>query len=282
MELYNSETNTVYWEKLLKIPEFKVLSETPQNTLWHKEGNAYIHTCMVTQCMLDYIDSKENPLTEDLYYRDILVYSALLHDIGKGVTTIKGEDGLWHCPNHAIKGTSIAGEMILKYAPELAYPQKVAIQNLVRYHMQPLYVLNQKSPQKAILKLANNLKYVGMESLLLLKKCDCEGSISEVDDHSMETLEIVRDLYYETCSYPKGTYVYIEKVKDYKYSQQGHPKGINEGYNVTGILQHPVTIGFRTSLGFRFSTSPVVKIIDKNRFQTENSEYIIKEVKQDN
>lgn len=31
--IYNSETNTVFWDKLLGIPEFKELSKTPQNAL---------------------------------------------------------------------------------------------------------------------------------------------------------------------------------------------------------------------------------------------------------
>lgn len=278
MKLYDSESNIVYWDNLLKISEFKALSETPQNVLWHKEGDAFKHTCMVTQCMLNHINLGEDRLCKDSDYREILVYSALLHDIGKTVTTVKGEDGLYHCPNHAIKGVSIASNILIKYVPKIEYYVKVVILNLIRYHMQPLYILNQKSPKVAILKLANNLEYIGMEALLLLKKCDCEGSIPEKYDNSLETLEEVRKLYYDVCSYPKGTYVTIEKIGDMctcSYTPGNHPNGINIGYKVDGILQHPVTKGLRTSLGFRFSTSPVTKIVDKNHFQTKNSEYKI-------
>lgn len=35
--IYDPKTNIVFWDELLKIPEFKALSETPQNILWHKE-----------------------------------------------------------------------------------------------------------------------------------------------------------------------------------------------------------------------------------------------------
>lgn len=280
--IYNAETNTVNWDELLKIPEFKALSETPQNILWHKEGNAYVHTCMVTQCMLEHIDNANDLLFTDFEYREILVFAALLHDVGKAVTTKKGEDGLYHCKDHAIKGVAIASNILNTYAPEIPERNKKAILSLVRYHMQPLYVLKHQDSKKAILKLANNLDGIDFETLLLLKKCDCDGSIFEEDDHHEEILERVRNLYYEVCSYPSGTKVVIEKLGDADtcdYKPGYHPNGINTGYSTQGYLRVPVTIGFRTSLGFRFSTSPVTKILDKNHFQTKNSIYKITEVK---
>lgn len=280
--IYNAETNTINWDELLKIPEFKALSETPQNILWHKEGNACVHTCMVVQRVLEYIDDSDDKWWCDHDYRDILVYAALLHDIGKSVTTVKGEDGLYHCPNHGIKGVSIAKNIIETYIPELEKYKKIAILSLVRHHMQPFYILKHRDPKKAILKLANELEGIGFEALLLLKKCDCEGSIPEKYDGYKEILEKVRELYYEVCSYPSGTQVYIRKLEDTdtcSYKPGHHPNGINVGYLTRGVLSYPVTKGFRTSLGFRFSTSPVQKIIDKNHFQTKNSVYEITEFK---
>lgn len=131
-------------------------------------------------------------------------------------------------------------------------------------------------------RLVNNLEYIDFEALLLLKKCDCEGSIPESDDHHEETLRSVRELYYEVCSYPAQTKVWIEKLKDTNtcnYKPGCHPNGINKGYLTQGYLSLPITVGFRTCLGFRFSTSPVTKIVDKNHFHTQNSVYKITEVK---
>lgn len=282
--IYNPEKNTVHWGELLKIPEFKALLETPQNVLWHKEGNAYIHTCMVTQCMLEYIDNSDDFKFMDPQYREILVFGALLHDVGKAVTTEKGEDGLYHCKDHAIKGVPIAENILNTYATEIPEKCKNAILSLVRYHMQPLYVLKNRDSRNAILRLANNLKNVDFEALLLLKKCDCDGSIFEKDDNHEEILENVRRLYYDVCSYPAKTKVWIKKLGDAEtcdYKPGCHPNGINTGYLTQGYLSMPVTIGFRTSLGFRFSTSCVTKIIDKNHFQTENSIYEITEARDD-
>lgn len=279
--IYNSETNTVFWDKLLGIPEFKELSKTPQNALWHKEGDAFTHTCMVTKCMLKYIENCDSLHFKDTDYREILVFSALLHDVGKAVTTEKGEDGLYHCKDHAIKGVSIAERILNTYMCDIKVTNKEAILSLVRNHMQPLYILQKKNSKSAILKLANDLKGIDFESLLLLKKCDCEGSIPEKDDRHEETLNSVRELYYEVCSYPAGTKVQLCKLKDSgtcSYKPGCHPNGINAGYIAHGCLVFPVTVGFRTCLGLHFSTSPVVKIIDKNHFQTRNSVYEIVEL----
>lgn len=279
--IYNSETNTVFWDKLLGIPEFKELSKTPQNALWHKEGDAFTHTCMVTKCMLKYIENCDSLHFKDTDYREILVFSALLHDIGKAVTTEKGEDGLYHCKDHAIKGVSIAERILNTYMCDIKVTNKEAILSLVRNHMQPLYILQKKNSKSAILKLANDLKGIDFESLLLLKKCDCEGSIPEKDDRHEETLNSVRELYYEVCSYPAGTGVQLCKLEDSDtcgYKPGCHPNGINAGYIAHGCLVFPVTVGFRTCLGLHFSTSPVVKIIDKNHFQTRNSVYEIVEL----
>lgn len=281
--LYNPKTNTVFWDALLKIPEFKALSETPQNILRHKEGSAYIHTCMVTKGMLKYIERSDNFRFQDPDYREILVFAALLHDIGKSVTTEKGEDGLYHCKDHAIKGVPIAKHILDTYASNIIPEFKKAILSLVRYHMQPLCILSYKNSKSAILKLANNLKYIDFESLLLLKKCDSEGSIFETDDHHEEILNRVRKLYYDVCSYPEKTKVQLIKLKDIdtcNYKPRNHPNKINTGYITQGYLYLPVTIGYRTTLSRNFfSTSPVVKIIDKNHFQTQNSIYEMVEVK---
>lgn len=279
--LYDAKTNIVHWDEVLKIPEFQALQETPQNVLWHKEGNAYIHTCMVTQRMLDYINKSENVRFLDLDYRKILVYAALLHDVGKAVTTKKDEkDGLYHCKDHAIKGVPIAEHVLNTYVFDVDDTFKKSILSLVRYHMQPLYILNKRDCKSAILKLANNLEYIDFETLLLLKQCDCEGSIMETPDNYQEVLKKVKELYFEVCSYPAGTRVYLEKLEDADtcdYEPGNHPNGINVGYIAVGYLCCPVTIGYRTYIGWDFSTSPVVKIIDRNHFQTMNSVYKITE-----
>ncbi len=54
-----------------------------------------------------------------------------------------------------------------------------------------------------------------------------------------------------------------------------HPNGIYEGYIKEGIELVPPTVGERYYVGLasNFSTSPVTKIINKNKFKTMYSTY---------
>lgn len=233
---------------------------------------------MVTKCMLKYIETDYNSRFQDKNYRKILIFASLLHDIGKTITTEKGEDGLYHCIDHATKGVPIARHILDTYTPDIEFEYKEAILSLVQCHMKPLYILRSKNPGLAIIKLANSLKYIDFESLLLLKQCDCEGSMPETNIQYKEILAQVQELYYKVCSYPTNTIVQITKIGEADscpYKPNCHPNGINVGYTIIGNLSFPITVGFRVFLGLRFSTSPVTKIIDKNHFQTKNSVYSI-------
>lgn len=283
LPLYDPNTNKVFWDEVLKIPEFKALENIPQNSLWHKEKNAFEHVYNVTQAMLDYIQNDSSKWIVDHDYRTVLVYAALLHDIGKPLTTKLGKDGLYHCPNHAIEGIPIAKKILDADISKFSILLKRSILSLVRYHMQPLYILDAPNPAQFLLKLVNNLNYIDFESLLLLKECDCKGAIIEVPYDYEKILTSIRKLFYEYCSYPEKTLVTIKKTEDSrtsKYSKSHHPNDINVGYEKVGHLFKPITIGFRTILNMQFSTSPVTKIIDKNHFETRNSVYEIQESKQ--
>lgn len=279
MKLYDSTENAFHWEKLDLIPEIEKLKQTPQNEIWHKEGNAFVHTCMVVQSALDHISNETIDYLASLEIREILVYAALLHDVGKAFTTKKGEDGLYHASNHAIKSAEIAKDLLVKL--EVDECLHTAIISLVRWHMQPMYILEQTNPEKAILKLANNLNEVNVELLILLKQCDCEGSIYDKDDHRDEILQKVREIYYDKITYKRGETVKITKLSDNdtcSYVPGHHPNGINTGYEKIGRLIEPITKGHGVYLGLGFSTSPVVEIVSKNCFKTRNSVYEITEV----
>lgn len=207
-KIYNLENNSINWDEVLTIPEFKALTETPQNILWHKEGNAFIHTKMVTEAMINATSNHEKFYDK---YREILIISALLHDIGKPVTTKLGEDNLYHCKNHAIEGAIIAKNILEKHFHKLNKQQKEAIISLVENHMQPLYILNTKNPKNTLIKIINKLKHISFEDLLLLKKCDCIGSITDQENDYMSILDSLRTLYYTEYTYRPGTVVKIKK-----------------------------------------------------------------------
>ncbi len=73
-----------------------------------------------------------------------------------------------------------------------------------------------------------------------------------------------------------GKKVKLTKLSDDTFKRLGlnHPNAIEEGFTKTGLELVPPTVGERYWVG-NFSTSPVVKIIDKNTFKSTYSTYQI-------
>lgn len=275
IQIYNPKTNTIDFGLVLQIPEFRKLKETPQHSWWHEEGNAWEHTKMVVNKMIDFIDNNQNyQFFNDSQYREILVYSALFHDIGKPLTTFLGEDGYYHCPEHAVEGAKLTE--ILLHNISLDNDIKLAIISLVRNHMRPIYVMKSDNPKQELLKLVNSLNGVDFRALVLLKWCDDQGSIHP-DSGYEDLLRKVYDLFLEEISYPKGTCVKVTKLEilNAEHKLLGHPNGIEKGDAYIGTIFTPVTVGWGVFLGRVFNTSNVTEIIDKNHFKTKNSLYEI-------
>ena len=275
IQIYNPETNTIDFDLVLQIPEFQKLKETPQHSWWHEEGNAWEHTKMVVNKMIDFIDkNQEYQFFKDSQYREILVYSALFHDIGKPLTTFLGEDDYYHCPEHAIEGAKLTETLINDFC--LDENIKPAIISLVRNHMRPIYVMKSDNPKQELLKLVNSLNGIDFRALVLLKWCDDKGSIHP-DSGYEELLKKIYDLYLEEISYPKETYVKVTKLDTLNTEHKlfGHPNGVENGNTYFGTLFTTVTVGWGLYVGKSFQTSIITEIIDKNHFKTKNSLYEI-------
>ena len=79
------------------------MKQTPQSPIFHGEGDVYTHTMMVCDALKTLPEYMELNETQ----QNILYIAALLHDIGKISTTVF-QDGDWHSPHHAIKGSKMA------------------------------------------------------------------------------------------------------------------------------------------------------------------------------
>jgi tRNA nucleotidyltransferase (CCA-adding enzyme) len=81
---------------------FDRMQYTPQDKVFHPEGTVFQHTKHVCQAMAEICD-RENITGKR---RNILFFSALLHDVGKPHTTIL-KNGRWASPRHDKAGVSI-------------------------------------------------------------------------------------------------------------------------------------------------------------------------------
>lgn len=177
----NSFSIEPVWKKIEKIPEFAVLKECKQSPKWHSEGNAFIHTQCVVNAAIKDIENTYYGVSQTV---QVLVLSALFHDIGKGVTTFE-KDGKWHAYGHEIEGEKITRKIL--WDEGWAFRENVCA--LVRLHMEPLNWFNMKGgileklaeTHELISKIGpvDTLANMHITDLIRLKMWDVDGSKQE-------------------------------------------------------------------------------------------------------
>ncbi len=136
------------------------LRETEQSPKYHPEGSAWNHTMMV----LD----EAAAVRERSRKKEVFMWSALLHDIGKPSTT-RNRKGKITSYDHDKVGEELCREFLQYFNCEQAFTDSVSA--MVRYHMHMLYVLR-KLPYADLKGL---LKRVDIYELALLCLCDRLG-----------------------------------------------------------------------------------------------------------
>ncbi len=140
--------------------------QEPKN---HPEGDVWEHTLQVVDEAAKLKDKSRNPL--------VLMWAALLHDIGKPAVT-KQREGKITAYGHDTQGAGMASAFLhdLRCSNDLTHSVMV----LIREHMHPVLLYKQKEQitDKAIRKLADR---VDISELLLLSEADFHGRSMERD-----------------------------------------------------------------------------------------------------
>lgn len=150
-------------------PEIAVLSTIAQSSLYHPEGDVFEHTMQV----LDAAAEISNRLSSD-EERLILLYSALCHDLGKAVASTIDKNGKITSHGHEIEGVTIAERFLKRFCRNKEII--AAVKKLVRNHMYPVNLLNNRSKISSYKRLALRLTpEVNGELLALLFEADSRG-----------------------------------------------------------------------------------------------------------
>ena len=166
--LLNDEKPSSYMEELSQLSgldEYPLsllakLKETEQSPKYHPEGNAWNHTMLVLDEAAKVREKSRN--------KEVFMWSALLHDIGKPSTT-RNRKGKITSYDHDKEGEGLCIEFLQYLNCEQAFVDSVAA--MVRYHMHMLYVLR-KLPYADLKGL---IKRVDIYELALLCLCDRLG-----------------------------------------------------------------------------------------------------------
>lgn len=204
---------------------FTDMASTPQNPVFHAEGDVLTHTKLVCR-ELQEIDAFQSLPGRQ---RTEVFLAALLHDIGK-VRTTRWEDGAWVSPHHASTGSRIVREMLWRDFGLCGTPEAMAFREtvcaLVRYHMLPVHLLNQEEPERKarqVAALGELMPDFSWELLCLLAAADVKGRMADDIEAGLEQVHLARLLAEESgClnapypfygSYTKRAYLSGRKIQ---------------------------------------------------------------------
>ncbi|MBW7997072.1 MAG: CCA tRNA nucleotidyltransferase [Candidatus Glassbacteria bacterium] len=149
------------------LPELVPLRETGQDPEWHPEGDVWTHTLQV-------VDAAAALRSGDRERDLLLMWTALLHDIGKPVTSVV-RDGRIRAPEHDRTGAEMAGKVLSRLSGRRKLREGVI--KLVAEHMKPLQFQQNNSSGKAFKRLALKLHpEADLELLARLAQADYRGT----------------------------------------------------------------------------------------------------------
>ncbi|MBR7177471.1 MAG: AAA family ATPase [Clostridia bacterium] len=171
---------TIRWDELWASPLGKVfeqMRQTPQNPVYHAEGDVFSHTKFVCEQLIKLQEYKACNKME----QQVLFLSALLHDTGKPQCT-RVEDGQITSPRHAIVGANIVRQLLWTTFDLAGTEEKRNIREavclLIKYHSFPPFALKESTHPKKMLAIASNgelTPYFSMKLLYILEKADALG-----------------------------------------------------------------------------------------------------------
>lgn len=179
------------------------MQATQQNPRYHAEGDVYAHTCMVVR-MFQEMGGQFSLTAED---EQVLYWAAVLHDIGKTVTT-KFEDGRWTSPGHERAGVPMALDILLA-RPEVDDFARRRILNLVRWHGLPLR-WTQRQGAIEELKLLNTR--TDMRMLAIFAQFDFHGRQNVEKDHTLKAMADFQQVHTPRVEYELGRYRELEAL----------------------------------------------------------------------
>ena len=171
------------------------MRHTPQSVRWHAEGDVWTHTRMVCESLVSMSEYRHLPQTQ----RQTLFLAALLHDVGKPMTT-RQEGNDWGAPSHSSKGALLVRYILWKEFGMCGTPELQAMREsvvlLVKHHSFPPYALEKEENLRKIISIAASAELVpdfSLKLLHLLSKADALGR--ECEDKADFTAQV--DLFAE-------------------------------------------------------------------------------------
>lgn len=167
-------------------PYIRKMKETPQNPFYHAEGDVWTHTRMVCEEIVALMALEEYRRLGRREQEELFL-AALLHDIGK-IRCTRLEDGTWTSPNHTVVGSQMAREILWRecgfWGTEELQRFRETVCALIRYHSSPTHILEQKRPERSLIRMASAGELTqdfSIDLLCILARADLRGRIYGAD-----------------------------------------------------------------------------------------------------
>jgi predicted kinase len=140
-------------------PWCEAMARCAQDAQWHAEGDVWTHTKLV----LEQLERLEDWPLLCGHEQTVLVFTALLHDVAKPLTTeIDVDTGRVRSPKHAVKGEHVTRSVLRDLGCDLATREEIA--RMVRYHGRPAFLLEREEPTHEVVRMSwlvnNRLLYL--------------------------------------------------------------------------------------------------------------------------
>lgn len=178
-------------------PELKALKETPQDAIYHPEGDVEIHTRLCLSKMDEIIDREKISGDEKV----ILIMSILLHDIAKPHTT-KEEMKKGRMTITSNGHEEMGKEVEISFLQKIGFHDKFnqPIGNIISTHLSGVHISQiekTSSKHKFVKKLSRKLTPATIKQLIYVMEADTNGRGKEAQTEptgSRDILEIASQL----------------------------------------------------------------------------------------
>ncbi len=175
-------------EFISSIPDtVEAMKGTPQNPVYHGEGDVWTHTQLVMDELHKLEEYKGLSFTE----KNVLNFACLLHDVGKTVCT-KLVDGELQSHGHARLGAGIARRLLWDagFCGKLM-DFRESVCALIRMHGKPPHPLSEQEIQR--LSLLTPASQYNMKLLYILSKADWNGRVCATKEEGDIFIELFRE-----------------------------------------------------------------------------------------
>jgi tRNA nucleotidyltransferase (CCA-adding enzyme) len=161
------------------------LNRTEQDSLWHPEGNAWIHTLLCLNAGAQIIHREPLRVREAF----VIMLSILCHDLGKPATTIRKADRI-STPDHESAGEEPTRTFLVQIGVDNETKEKVI--PLVKNHLAPFsfykaeFRKGDKITDGAIRRLARRLYPATIYELTLVAEADYLGKGTRLHDQDKD------------------------------------------------------------------------------------------------